>query len=91
MCTCIQVSGVVHSGEVLAIMGLSGSGKTTLLDIIAHKPKIGRIIQGDVSYFRDGQLLPAPPSGTYRVADYVSYVPSDGLSLFIILITLRSY
>jgi ABC-type multidrug transport system ATPase subunit len=29
--------GIVHAGEMLAIMGPSGSGKTTLLNVLAHR------------------------------------------------------
>lgn len=36
-----DVQGVVHSGELLAIMGASGAGKTTFLDILARKNKRG--------------------------------------------------
>lgn len=42
------VQGVVHPGEIMAIMGASGAGKTSLLDILAHKNKDGRV---------DGQIL----------------------------------
>lgn len=37
------VTGSVHPGELLAIMGASGAGKTTFLDLLARKNKRGLI------------------------------------------------
>ena len=37
------VHGVVHPGQVMAIMGASGAGKTTFLDILARKNKRGTV------------------------------------------------
>lgn len=68
-----NVSGIAYSGEILAILGLSGSGKTTLLDILAHRPKVGKV-SGNISLRANGKLI-KPRSD--RLAEFVSYVPSD--------------
>ncbi|KAF2717150.1 putative ABC transporter [Polychaeton citri CBS 116435] len=49
------ISGAVHPGELLAIMGASGAGKTTFLDILARKNKRGVI--GGTSYL-NGERVP---------------------------------
>jgi len=38
-----EISGSVHPGELLAIIGSSGAGKSTALDILARKNKRGRV------------------------------------------------
>jgi ABC-type multidrug transport system ATPase subunit/ABC-type multidrug transport system permease subunit len=40
------IQGVVHPGQVMAIIGASGAGKTTFLDILARKNKRG-VVGGD--------------------------------------------
>jgi hypothetical protein len=42
-----DISGLVKSGQVMAIMGASGAGKTSLLDILARRHKSGTI-QGQI-------------------------------------------
>ncbi|KAF2741571.1 hypothetical protein EJ04DRAFT_481059 [Polyplosphaeria fusca] len=48
------ISGAVHPGELLAIMGASGAGKTTFLDILARKNKAG-MIGGD--FYLNGERV----------------------------------
>lgn len=52
-------SGVVHAGEMLAIMGPSGSGKTTLLDALAHRAASspGATTKGDILVNGSGTSL----------------------------------
>lgn len=39
-----NITGSVHPGELLAIMGASGAGKTSFLDILARKKKRGTVV-----------------------------------------------
>ncbi|KAF8439184.1 transporter, ABC superfamily [Terfezia claveryi] len=48
------VHGVVHPGQVMAIMGASGAGKTTFLDILARKNKRG-IVNGE--FYVNGEII----------------------------------
>jgi ABC-type multidrug transport system ATPase subunit len=48
------ISGAVHPGELLAIMGASGAGKTTFLDILARKNKVG-VTGGD--FYLNGEKV----------------------------------
>ena len=48
------VHGVVHPGQVMAIMGASGAGKTTFLDILARKNKRGTV-EGD--FYINGEVI----------------------------------
>lgn len=44
------VSGVVASGQILAIVGASGAGKTSLLDVLVGKvSRISRICAGNIA------------------------------------------
>lgn len=48
------ISGAVHPGELMAIMGASGAGKTTFLDILARKNKVGVT---DGSFYLNGEKI----------------------------------
>lgn len=51
-----EASGLIHAGEMLAIMGPSGSGKTTLLNALAHRvAAAGATTTGDI--LANGQKL----------------------------------
>ncbi|CAI6335956.1 unnamed protein product [Periconia digitata] len=49
------ISGTVHPGELMAIMGASGAGKTTFLDILARKNKVG--VHGGDFYLNGEKVL----------------------------------
>ncbi len=67
-------SGIVRSGEILALMGASGAGKTTLLDILSNTQKVGKI-HGSVALYMDGSRV-LPLDGQFP--DGVSYLSSEG-------------
>lgn len=48
------ITGAVHPGELMAIMGASGAGKTTFLDILARKNKVGATV-GD--FYLNGEKV----------------------------------
>ncbi|KAF4549686.1 ABC-2 type transporter-like protein 1 [Elsinoe fawcettii] len=50
-----DISGAVHPGQLMAIMGASGAGKTTFLDILARKNKRG-VANGN--FYINGQKIP---------------------------------
>ncbi|KAF7189210.1 ABC transporter G family member 15 [Pseudocercospora fuligena] len=63
--------GVVHAGEMLAIMGPSGSGKTTLLNALAFRPAAaGATTTGDI--FANGQSL-----NLHMIRQLSSYVEQE--------------
>lgn len=43
-----NVSGVIHAGEICALMGPSGCGKTTLLNVLARRPTNASSVEGEV-------------------------------------------
>ena len=50
-----DITGSVHPGELLAIMGASGAGKTSFLDILARKKKRGAV---NGSFWLNGEKVP---------------------------------
>ncbi|KAL9114838.1 MAG: hypothetical protein Q9227_001081 [Pyrenula ochraceoflavens] len=66
-----DANGLVHAGEVLAIMGPSGCGKTTLLNVLAQRMSS---IKGDV----EGYVMINGEKTTYQTIRNVScYVEQD--------------
>lgn len=64
-----DISGAVHPGELMAIMGASGAGKTSFLDLLARKNK-----RGDVSgeFLVNGEKVP-----TEEFRSVIGFVDQD--------------
>jgi ABC-type multidrug transport system ATPase subunit len=66
-----DANGIVHAGEMIAIMGPSGSGKTTLLNAIAHRVAAAKAITtGD-------RLANGEATNLQKLRDLSSYVEQD--------------
>ncbi|KAL3712033.1 hypothetical protein TMatcc_000728 [Talaromyces marneffei ATCC 18224] len=66
-----DTNGIVHAGEMIAIMGPSGSGKTTLLNAVAHRvAAAGATTTGDL--LANGQV-----ANLQKIRDLSSYVEQD--------------
>ena len=63
---CLTVTGVVHQGELLAIMGASGAGKTTLLNCLTFRNTGKLKIAGQ----RNLNGAPVYPDSLARISSY---------------------
>lgn len=65
-------SGIVHKGEVMAVMGANGLGKTTFLKLLAglEKPDKGKVEKFSIAY--KPQYLPASDETVY---DFLKSAP----------------
>ncbi|KAJ2078041.1 (ABC) transporter, partial [Coemansia sp. RSA 988] len=64
------ISGIVHPGQILAILGASGAGKSTLLDILSRREKCGNV-SGKV-LVNDCDLISGITTGEFhRISGYV--------------------
>eukprot|EP01096_Ripella_sp_DP13-Kostka_P012991 TRINITY_DN553_c0_g1_i1.p1 TRINITY_DN553_c0_g1~~TRINITY_DN553_c0_g1_i1.p1 ORF type:complete len:670 (+),score=256.24 TRINITY_DN553_c0_g1_i1:194-2203(+) len=65
-------SGIVHQGEIVAILGSSGAGKSTLLDVLAKRKTYGNI--GGTVLYNGKEIksshLPTNIAGYVRQDDY---------------------
>ena len=65
-----QLSGQIHAGQTVAVVGPSGAGKTTLFDLLMrfHDPQSGRILL-------DG--VPIDQMGLHDLRDRMAIVPQE--------------
>lgn len=65
-----QLSGQIHSGQTVAVVGPSGAGKTTLFDLLMrfHDPQSGRIVL-------DG--VPIAQMGLHELRERMAIVPQE--------------
>ncbi|MBU3647451.1 MAG: ATP-binding cassette domain-containing protein [Limnohabitans sp.] len=65
-----QLSGAIHAGQTVAVVGPSGAGKTTLFDLLMrfHDPQFGRIVL-------DG--LPIDQMSLHDLRDRMAIVPQE--------------
>jgi len=65
-----QLSGQIHSGQTVAVVGPSGAGKTTLFDLLMrfHDPQLGRIVL-------DG--VPIEQMGLHDLRERMAIVPQE--------------
>jgi len=65
-----ELSGQIHSGQTVAVVGPSGAGKTTLFDLLMrfHDPQLGRIVL-------DG--VPIEQMGLHDLRERMAIVPQE--------------
>lgn len=66
-----DANGIIHAGEMVALMGPSGSGKTTLLNSIAHRKAAARAVTTGLR-LANGQSI-----GLSEIRELSSYVEQD--------------